>query len=80
MKRIDELWAVVCENEEQGMEGLVALNTGGGWLPLVAADLVRLKQIEAIGHALSAAQGQPFKLIRLSTRTEIREINGREPQ
>lgn len=80
MRLIDEVWAVVAEDPNDNTEGVVAMQTDIGWLPLIAADKDRLENIKEWGRQMSAVRGQPFKLIKLSTREVVEDIDGRVKQ
>lgn len=80
MRLIDEVWAVVADDPNDNTEGVVAFQTFDGWLPLIAADPKRLDQIKKLGRQMSAAKGEPFKLIKLSVREVVEVIDGRDKQ
>ena len=73
---IDSLFAYLSEDAE-GNEGVCGFLTPDGMLPMIAADLERLRQLEP--HAKAAAKtaakiGRKVKLVRFTQRIEIEEI------
>lgn len=75
LPRIDSVWAAVSVDEHG--EGLCAVMTPGGWVPLIAADEARLKDIREWAKQLArtrAYTGKTIRLIRLTTREELEVI------
>jgi hypothetical protein len=74
--RIDELYAFV-SSDETG-EGVVAgpLFGPGSLAPLIAADKDRLRSLIPFAEYIAVTRKIKIKLIRLTTREEITEING----
>lgn len=76
LPRIDELYAFVSVDEQDGNEGLVAAPYGGQMcLPLIAADKERLKVITPLAERLAQATKQKIRLIKLSHREVIKDIS-----
>ena len=72
--RIVALWAFVSVDDE-GKEGLCATTLPGlGLTPLIAADAARLARLTPIAQNIASASGKRIRLIRLSTREEVRVI------
>lgn len=75
--RIDEVFLFVAD--EGTGEGVVAFQTPDGkWMPLVAADSARLASLRPLALAISAKTGQPIKLLRFTTRTQVEVLDGRK--
>lgn len=73
--RIDQMWAAVSVDETG--EGLCAVNFGGQWWPLIAADEARLEQIRQWAKMLAATEayiGKTIRIIRLSNREELETV------
>jgi len=75
MRLIDEVRLIVKFDETDQTEGVVAfLNVKGQWMPLMAADERRYRDIEDIATDMARQSGDTYKVISLTTRTEIGEI------
>ncbi|MGY3278090.1 hypothetical protein [Bradyrhizobium sp. S3.7.6] len=75
--RIDQVWMIVSV-DGKGDEGVAAATLSNGMImPLVAADEARLPFIiEQAEHLSKLVRWKKFKLIKLTTREEVREIGG----
>jgi len=72
---IDQLWAVISTDADG--EGLVAGPLGPfPFVPLVAADEARLKNVLDAAAQFSKATGRAFTLIKLSRRDVVGIIDG----
>jgi hypothetical protein len=74
--RITELHAIVAVGDDDE-EGIPAVFTPGGALPLIAADPVRLDQIKAAAQLVADDIGRDFKIVRFSVREDIGVIKSR---
>lgn len=74
MPRIDCVWAVVSVDPSDGNEGVCAAEFTGVMMPLIAADEKRLAMIIPIAERIKAATGIKLKLVKFTTREEVREI------
>lgn len=74
--RIDAVWMAVSV-DENGDEGVCAVNIDGGWMPLLAADEKRLPWIVARASEIAAATQQLIRIVKLTTREEFQVIDGR---
>jgi hypothetical protein len=72
---IEELYVYVSVDAEDGNEGVVAAPMGDALMPLVAADKNRLSQLTPIAEAIGKAYNMKIRLIKLSHREVIKEIN-----
>lgn len=75
--RIDSVWMAVSVDED-GMEGVCAVHMNGGWMPLLAADEARLPFVLAKAQEIATARQQRIKIVRLNSREEIKEFDGRQ--
>jgi hypothetical protein len=72
--RIDAIWAFVSVGED-GNEGVCAYPMGDlGPVPMIAADETRLKDLIPMAEHLASITHMTIKLIRLSTREDVRVI------
>lgn len=71
--RIDEMYAFVASDADG--EGLMAFldQRTGSWMPMVCADMSRVKSLVPIAEDLSRLSGKPFKILKFSTGTDITE-------
>lgn len=75
--RIDKVWLYV-SRDAQGNEGVcAAMLPGGMFAPLIAADAERLAGITPIAEAIAARTGKTIHLLEFTTRTELRQIEGK---
>ena len=73
--RIDAIYAFVSVDED-GNEGVCAMPLPGlGPVPMIAADAARLKSLIPMAEKLAKLSGIKIRLIKLTTRKEIREIS-----
>lgn len=74
--RIDGIWAWVAVDPDDGDEGVIGMYAGDdlGWLPLIAADRVRLDEMRPIAAAHALATRRPVTLVRFDVRTELEVI------
>ena len=71
--RINAIWAFI-SSDETG-EGVCAMPVPGfGPVPMIAADEDRLNSLIPVAVQLAAMTGATIKLIKLSTREEVREF------
>jgi hypothetical protein len=63
--------------DDDGSEGLCAIRTDSGWLPLIAADEKRLEFIIEQARLLANAQQRIIRVAKMSTREEIQVFDGR---
>uniref|UniRef100_A0A6H1Z6A3 Uncharacterized protein n=1 Tax=viral metagenome TaxID=1070528 RepID=A0A6H1Z6A3_9ZZZZ len=71
MPRIEEMYAFVAEDSGPEDEGLVGMNTGDGWMPLVGADMARVESLKPIARGIAAATGKKIKIIHFTQREEL---------
>jgi hypothetical protein len=76
---IECLYAFVSVDAEDGNEGLVGAPYGGMQvMPMIAADEKRLEQLMTLAQQLATAFNIKIRLIKLSHREVIKEINPHE--
>lgn len=66
--RIDSLFAFIVVDDD-GTEGVPALSTPLGPMPMMGADLARVKSLEPIAQAWAQANGKSVSLVHFSRRT-----------
>ena len=74
--RITEIHAITGIGEDDE-EGIPAIMTTDGPLPLIASDHVRLEQLKLMAQALADQTGQSYKVVRFSVREDVGEIKPR---
>lgn len=58
--------------DEKGSEGIVAAHMPGtGWMPLVGADMDRMRSLEPYAIAVAKMNKRPVKLARFAVRTDL---------
>lgn len=71
--KILSIHAIISTDNEDGAEGVVAYHTPMGWLPMVAADAIRLKQLLEKAEELKKENGMDYKVIRFDHREDVTE-------
>lgn len=66
--RIDSMWAFTVVDDD-GTEGVVAVQAAGSMMPLVGADLARVRSLRPLAQRLASDLGKPVSLVHFSTRT-----------
>lgn len=74
MKRIEQMYAFVVEDEDDDMEGIPALMGASGSLPLVGADMARIESLRPSVEEMAKLLGKPITLLRFEVRTEMEVI------
>ena len=74
---IENVWMAISV-DENGDEGVCAVMVGNSWMPLIAADRDRLPFVERSAQELADLQDKHIRIIRLTERSEVREINPKE--
>lgn len=77
IRRIDAVWAAVSVDDD-GTEGLCAVFTGSGWMPLLAADEDRLPFVRQQAAIIATRDSRKVYVIRLAERSVIEEFDGRQ--
>ena len=73
---IQHIWAFVSVDPRDGDEGVCACNLGGQWMPLIAADEKRLKDLRPMAEQIARETKVDIKLVRFDVRTELETIKG----
>jgi hypothetical protein len=71
--RIEALYAWVVE-EPEGGEGLPVINVRGHTMPLVGADLDRIKSMRSFAEKTRRETGWPVRLVRFGAREDLEEL------
>lgn len=71
MPRIEEMYAFVAEDSGPDDEGLIGMNTGSGWMPLVGADMARVESLKPIAREIAEATGKKIKILHFTQREEL---------
>jgi hypothetical protein len=70
--KINSVWLFISEDETG--EGIIGATIGGVFMPFVAADEKRLESLRGHARMIAQASGRKVKLIRMTTREEIGDI------
>lgn len=71
MPRIETMYAFIAEDTSPDDEGIIGMNTGTGWMPLVGADMERVESLKPIAQSISRQTGKRVKILQFETRREI---------
>ena len=74
MPRIEEMYAFVTEDSGPDDEGVIGMNTGSRWLPMVGADMARVESLKPIAEAIAAKTGKKVKILRFSHREDLGSV------
>lgn len=69
-KVIHHLYAFVAVDSD-GDEGIMAFQHGGGWMPMVGANMERVDQLRPIAAVVGAQLGVSHRLLRFTNREEL---------
>lgn len=67
--KIDEMFAFVADDTEG--EGVMVITVDGQSLPLVGADMDRVKSLAGIAEMIKKESGKDYKILKFSTREDI---------
>jgi len=71
MQKIEEMFAFVAEDEDgEGIMGF-KMPGGGTLMPMVGADMARVKSLYPIAEHVSKLTGKSFRVLKFSTREDI---------
>lgn len=60
--KITELYAFICK-DEKGEEGILGAKTpDGAWMPLIGADLERVKYYKPLADTISKTSKMPYEI------------------
>ena len=71
--RIATLWAWVTVGDDDE-EGVCAMMTRNGPMPLIGADEVRLRELRPYAEMVASFSERPVRLVRFDTRTEVETL------
>ncbi|MBA7591648.1 hypothetical protein ES708_33808 [subsurface metagenome] len=74
MPRIEEMYAFVAEDSGPDDEGVVGMNAGSGWMPLVGADMARVESLKPIARNIAAQTGKKIKLLHFTHREDLGDV------
>lgn len=72
--RIKSLHAICAIDPDNDSEGIGGFMTRNGPIPMIAADPVRLEQLEELAQEMSNREGIHYRVVRFSVREDLREI------
>jgi hypothetical protein len=71
MPKITEMFVFITEDSGPEDEGIIGMNTGSGWMPLVGADMARVESLKTIAKNIGAMTGKSVKLIHFTQREDL---------
>lgn len=71
MKRIEQMYAYLVEDEDAGLEGVAGIMRGDTMVPMVGADKARFESLKGHAQIIATASGKPVRLVRFEVRTEL---------
>lgn len=71
---IQELWAFLSVDQKDNTEGIIAMMSPTGVTPMIAADAARLAMLMPHVERLVQDTGIPARLVKFTTREDIRLI------
>lgn len=69
--KIEAIWAYVAVDPDDGDEGVVAYETPGGWLPLIAADEKRLNLLRPMAEEIAREGVVEIRLVHFYGRSTV---------
>ena len=72
--RIDEMYAFIQLDPLDNTEGIIAFLTSEGWMPMVGADMGRVRSLRERAQEVADQTGRPVQLVKFSTREELEMI------
>ena len=75
--RIDDVWMAISIDDD-GTEGVCAVQVNGTWYPLIAADEKRLPFVLDNAKAIAKRDHRLVEVIRLTTRKSVERFDGRQ--
>ena len=70
---ISEIWAFLSEHDEND-EGIIGMMMGDQWVPFIAADETRLKELRGHAQAIADFTGKPIVLTKFSVREDMERL------
>jgi len=77
MHKVTELWAYVADGYGDEGEGICAIRTGTGFVPLVGADAESMKFFKLAAQQVADAGQKQVRLLRFTTREEVELLDPR---
>lgn len=71
---IDQMYAFVAVDEEDGTEGICSYQTSIGHMPLIGADMARVDSLRPIAQEIATAANLEVRLIRFTNRTDVETL------
>lgn len=75
MPRIEEIWAYTQVDPRDNNEGVIALETKHGPLPMIAADKERLDDLRPYAMEMAVRTGRPVNVTKFSVREDVEVIS-----
>jgi len=68
---IEKMYAFV--SEDPTGEGVMAMNTAMGWMPMVGADMDRVMSLIPMADKISELTERPYKILSFDNRVDVTE-------
>ena len=74
MPKITEMFAYVMADKNKDDEGVIGFYSPrvGGWVPMVGADMDRMKSLKQEADRISEQVGKPYKILKFTLVEEIK--------
>lgn len=74
MPRITEMFAYVMADKDEEDEGVIGFYSphAGGWVPMVGADMDRMKSLKKEADRISEQVGKPYKILKFKLVEEVK--------
>lgn len=67
--KIEEMFAFVAIDD--GVEGIVGINTPSGWAPLVGADMKRVDALRPLAKKIAETSEKEIRILKFSVREDL---------
>lgn len=71
MPKIEEMYAFIADDTQQGDEGVVGAKFGDQWLPFVGADMAMVEKLRPVAQKMQEASGKPIHLVKFTHREDL---------
>jgi hypothetical protein len=76
-ERIEEMYAFVMTDDD-GTEGIIGMNDGLQWHPLVGGDMARVESLIPLVRGMCEGINKQIRILKFSHREQIGELNPKE--
>ena len=76
MPKIKMMFAFIATDEDEDDEGVIGMQVGGTWLPLVGADEARIESLRSVAEETARITGKKVTLVKFTNREDVEVIEG----